>query len=365
MSYVINIQDSTDMAAHCHISNDSTFSTSVKNGSHHGRHTQSSDSGLGIWEIINPYFLHQWMPYFFFGEVVFMYSVGCFFALPRLYPETVHIHQVIGTFFLYEIVVNWWFIHRTDSSFKVSEYPKEKLATGPYPFEVPEIIQQNKLVPIIQAHINTSHYPYWQWSPCLSCKWWRPPRCHHCKLCGGCILKRDHHCFFARNCIGLKNLRYFLVFLFYTCVACAFTVFHGVNFLLQFYWADMSYLDLVPMLSFLRSILGSNTTLAQVGVMVIMGYGLLALSLLSFMHFIDACFSLVVGKTGFELENNIDVKDPRSVTKKLQSVFGPHWQYAFILPTPYFLSPAIEDPYNWSYLIPPKKKNPVIQLVDP
>lgn len=136
MSYVINIQDSTDMAAHCHISNGSTFSTSVKNGSNHGRHTQSSDSGLGIWEIINPYFLHQWMPYFFFGEVVFMYSVGCFFALPRLYPETVHIHQVIGTFFLYEIVVNWWFIHRTDSSFKVSEYPKEKLATGSYPFKV-------------------------------------------------------------------------------------------------------------------------------------------------------------------------------------------------------------------------------------
>lgn len=96
-----------------------------------------------------------------------------------------------------------------------------------------------------------------------------------------------------------------------------------------------------------------------------MGYGLLALSLLSFMHLLDACFSLVVGKTAFELENNIDVKDPRSVTKKLQSVFGPHWQYAFILPTPYFLSPAIEDPYNWSSLIPPKKKNPVMQLVDP
>ena len=231
--------------------------------------------------------------------------------------------------------------------------------------QVPEVIQQNKLVPIIEAHIKASRYPYWQWAPCLTCHWWRPPRCHHCKLCGKCILKRDHHCFFARNCVGLKNLRYFIVFLFYTCVGCVFTVFHGVNYLLKFYWADMSYLDLVPFLSFLRSILGSSTTLTLIGIMIIMGYGLLGLTFLSFMHFIDACFSIVRGNTAFELENNIDVKDPRDATEKLQSVFGVHWQYAFILPTPYALSPSIEDPYNWGSLIPPKKRNPVIQLVDP
>jgi hypothetical protein len=80
------------------------------------------------------------------------------------------------------------------------------------------------------------------------------------------------------------------------------------------------------------------------------------------MHFIDTSASLVKGNTAFELENKIDVKDPREVTRKLQSVFGPHWQYAFILPTPYFLSPSIEDPYNWSSLIPPKKRKPVIQV---
>ena len=99
--------------------------------------------------------------------------------------------------------------------------------------------------------------------------------------------------------------------------------------------------------------------------MIIMGYGLLGLTFLSFMHFIDAYFSIVRGNTAFELENNIDVKDPRDATEKLQSVFGVHWQYAFILPTPYALSPSIEDPYNWEFLIPPKKRNPVIQLVDP
>ncbi|XP_061181355.1 palmitoyltransferase ZDHHC21-like [Saccostrea echinata] len=365
MTYVINIQDENEMAAQYHISNNSTKSSCSQNGSTRGHHSKASDSSLGIWDIINPYFLHQWMPYFLFLEVTFMYFVGCFIALPRLYPETAYIHQVIGTFLVYQIVVNWWFIHVTDSSFNTSVYPKEKLVLGPYPFKVPEMVQQNKLVPIIEAHIKAARYPYWQWAPCLACERWRPPRCHHCKLCGNCILKRDHHCFFARNCVGLKNLRYFIVFLFYACIVTVFTIYHGVTYLWTFYWPEMSYLDLVPLLSFLRAILGSNTTLSQVGVMIIMAYGMFGLTFLSFMHFIDASVSVVRGNTAFEIENNIDVKDPRKFADKLRSVFGPHWQFAFVLPTPYFLSPSIEDPYHWSSLIPPKKRNPVIQLVDP
>lgn len=47
-----------------------------------------------------------------------------------------------------------------------------------------------------------------------------------------------------------------------------------------------------------------------------MGFGFFVLLFLSFMYFIDVCFFFVVGKIGFELENNIDVKDLRSVIKK-------------------------------------------------
>lgn len=65
-----------------------------------------------------------------------MYFVGCFIALPHLYPDTAYVHQVVGTFLLYQIVVNWWFLHITDSSFNSSEHPKENLAIGPYPFKV-------------------------------------------------------------------------------------------------------------------------------------------------------------------------------------------------------------------------------------
>lgn len=50
---------------------------------------------------------------------------------------------------------------------------------------------------------------------CDYCKLFKPTRTHHCRQCGECVLKMDHHCNWMYNCIGLKNYKYFLVFLIY------------------------------------------------------------------------------------------------------------------------------------------------------
>jgi len=58
---------------------------------------------------------------------------------------------------------------------------------------------------------------------CSKCNANKPPRAHHCKICGKCILKMDHHCVWVNNCVGWNNYKYFILLLNYTVVTC-FTI---------------------------------------------------------------------------------------------------------------------------------------------
>ena len=43
----------------------------------------------------------------------------------------------------------------------------------------------------------------------------KPPRAHHCTVCQRWVLRMDHHWNWISNCIGLKNHKFFLLFVFY------------------------------------------------------------------------------------------------------------------------------------------------------
>ena len=61
-------------------------------------------------------------------------------------------------------------------------------------------------------------------SYCQTCKILRPPRSFHCSSCGVCVEVHDHHCPWVGNCVGHRNIRYFIGFLLFTSLH-AFVVF--------------------------------------------------------------------------------------------------------------------------------------------
>ena len=109
---------------------------------------------------------------------------------------------------------------------------------GPAKITPATIVDVNKLTPFEQRIFNMrdeewakieddvlSQFPSESWSLivwryCMKCKAIRPPRAHHCSLCGKCVLRMDHHCPWVGNCVGLYNHKYFLLFLLHTLIGC-------------------------------------------------------------------------------------------------------------------------------------------------
>jgi hypothetical protein len=52
---------------------------------------------------------------------------------------------------------------------------------------------------------------------CKKCRLRRPPRCSHCYHCDVCVLEHDHHCTVLGGCVGVRNLRWFVLYLLSCC----------------------------------------------------------------------------------------------------------------------------------------------------
>ncbi|XP_068126984.1 palmitoyltransferase ZDHHC23 [Hyperolius riggenbachi] len=59
---------------------------------------------------------------------------------------------------------------------------------------------------------------------CKICQVMRPPRSGHCRICGSCVQRLDHHCVWINNCIGSRNHKFFILLL----LAFMFTSVYGI-----------------------------------------------------------------------------------------------------------------------------------------
>lgn len=94
----------------------------------------------------------------------------------------------------------------------------------PKTFEVAAIPEYDKLY--YTENIVDKYYLLGRVGYCVTCKRDRPHRAHHCNVCNLCTMRYEHHCIFLGTCIGLKNVKLFILFLFYSALACGLVFVH-------------------------------------------------------------------------------------------------------------------------------------------
>ncbi|MCI4382669.1 hypothetical protein PGIGA_G00017650 [Pangasianodon gigas] len=167
---------------------------------------------------------------------------------------------------------------------------------------------------------------------------------HFCKLCKKVILKRDHHCFFTGNCIGNRNMRYFIMFSIYTSCTCLYSLVLGVAYLTVEYSISfenpLTFLTLLPLSTgyfFLGAVSGLQFFL------VIMLYVWLGIGLVSAGFCCQQILLVARGQTWCQLQKGQLVESRGTWRSNLRDVFGSRWVLGLFLP----VQTVETTPGNW------------------
>ncbi|KAH8280564.1 hypothetical protein KR018_009935 [Drosophila ironensis] len=76
---------------------------------------------------------------------------------------------------------------------------------------------------------------------CNICILLKPDRAYHCRECGVCTLKRDHHCPWILNCVHFHNTKFFVLFLVYALLFLLYCMFVMLYYLWYLEGLDLEF----------------------------------------------------------------------------------------------------------------------------
>lgn len=164
------------------------------------------------------------------------------------------------------------------------------------------------------------------WSKfCNKCRKPKPPRAHHCHICDTCVLRQDHHCPWLNRCVGLRNHKYFILFLTHLWLCCFLlsAFLGGINMDILYADPDIWY-DYHSTFSFILVLTGSMTV--TLGAFTAWHYYLVATNQTT----IEFQFNKLKYFTQDEDEYSIADYN-MGLIKNVKSIFGPgpFWTYFF------------------------------------
>lgn len=168
------------------------------------------------------------------------------------------------------------------------------------------------------------------WRFCSHCECNAPPRSFHCYTCNVCILRRDHHCVFTGNCIGINNHRYYLMLLLNMCIAGFYATYMNWDIAWSILGPDARWWSIfqliVPYFAWLLGYISFGTTLYASVFLLCEAVSITMLILLGY-HLRNLFFNQLTHERTYKIfKYNIGWRE------NFRSVFGNRWKVAWITP---------------------------------
>lgn len=145
------------------------------------------------------------------------FSLFLSLSLATFYTEMLRLDFPFHDLFVYISIA--WFIMTVITFYKIVFTPPAKMPHDYVPDASEKDLEYAKerywISEMKEQKLIDMFYPA---QYCGTCEEYRVPRSYHCKKCGCCILRRDHHCVWVGHCVGYPNHKFFIQFVFYLTV---------------------------------------------------------------------------------------------------------------------------------------------------